>query len=236
MEFLPGHWSDALLALLQAGAAVDARDKDGTTPLHLSAIMGQKDALLALLQAVAAVDARDKDGKTPLHLSAFNGHKDALLALLQAGAAVDAKDNEGSTALDIAKGSTALDIVRWSDNGLEYNLQHDRHVPGRLAALKLRCRTGCELLDGCRRWTLNIPRNTLVVRRCPRPRSRLLRLSPAFSGHAAPRCCSKAPCSPAAPSPMHWKPPHLLQLLPEGITHTRTQPQRERVCVRATEF
>ena len=61
-----GH-TITVLALLQAGARVDAKNKDERTPHWTS-------------------------GATPLYVSARNGHTNTVLALLQAGAAVDAKN------------------------------------------------------------------------------------------------------------------------------------------------
>ena len=49
--------------------ACDARDEIQRTPLHASAVMGQKDALLALLQAGSAVDAKDNEGRTALDIA-----------------------------------------------------------------------------------------------------------------------------------------------------------------------
>ena len=54
-----GH-TNIVLALLQAGAAVDAKDKSGTTPLFISAQQGHTNTVLTLLQAGAAVDAKNK--------------------------------------------------------------------------------------------------------------------------------------------------------------------------------
>ena len=71
-------------------------------------------------------------------------------------------------------------------------LQHKRHVPGRLAALKLRCRTGCELLDGCRRWTPVSTPPVPMAQRWPRsPRGPMPELSFArppspTAGHSNP--------------------------------------------------
>jgi len=77
---------DALLALLQAGAAVDARDKDGWTPLHLSAEKGHTDALLALLQAGSAVDAKDNEGRTALDIAKRYQEAEVVAMLRAAGA------------------------------------------------------------------------------------------------------------------------------------------------------
>lgn len=53
--------------LVQAGAKLNARDKDGWTPLIFAAAFSQSPAILeALLSAGADPKARDLDGKTAL--------------------------------------------------------------------------------------------------------------------------------------------------------------------------
>jgi ankyrin repeat protein len=88
-------------ALLQAGAAVDARDKNQDTPLHWAAENSHVEAMRVLLKAGAAVDAEDEHKRTPLHWAAENGHIEAMRVLLKAGAAVDVEGWLG-TPLDSA--------------------------------------------------------------------------------------------------------------------------------------
>ncbi len=59
--------------LLDAGAAVDARDVDGWTPLHLAALLTETPAVIeALLIAGADTSARDRDGITPWDYAQHN--------------------------------------------------------------------------------------------------------------------------------------------------------------------
>ena len=79
----------AILALVAAGAAVDAQaDAGRLTALHGAAAMGHVEAIAALVGAGAALEARDKKQRTPLHLAAEHGRAAALKALLGAGAAL----------------------------------------------------------------------------------------------------------------------------------------------------
>jgi ankyrin repeat protein len=75
-------------ALLRAGAAVDACDKNEWTPLHVASAKGHDGVVGALLGAGAAVGARTKDQVTPLHLASRYGHAHVVGALLSAPAHV----------------------------------------------------------------------------------------------------------------------------------------------------
>lgn len=53
-------------ALIAAGANVEARDKNGNTPLHYAAYCGNEDAAEVLLDAGADMNAVNDNGDTPL--------------------------------------------------------------------------------------------------------------------------------------------------------------------------
>ena len=96
--------------LIQDGADVNAKDKDGATPLMLAAkINFNPEVLMALIEAGADLNAKNKDGWTSLMVAAqYNPHPKALTALLEAGADAKAKDSKGKTALDYAKDNEKL--------------------------------------------------------------------------------------------------------------------------------
>ena len=109
---------------LAAGAKIDARDKGGSTPLHLAAgseiaalvnglthgESGATPLLLADLVDVVIASAekarpRDRKALAPLLLALrWKGSADTVNALIAAGAKVDARDKQGKTPLHYAVG------------------------------------------------------------------------------------------------------------------------------------
>ncbi|KAK1765274.1 ankyrin repeat-containing domain protein [Phialemonium atrogriseum] len=85
--------------LLEGGASVDAKDRDGQTPLWRAAWGGHEAVVKLLLEGGASVDAKDQDGQTPLWRAAGEGHEAVVKLLLEGGASVDAKDQDGQTPL-----------------------------------------------------------------------------------------------------------------------------------------
>jgi len=95
--------TDTANALIAAGAEVDARDKQGKTPLHYAVGMGWTDTVNLLIAADAKVEERDRFGRTPLHHAAANGRAESIIALLDSGASAAARTESGDTAFDFAR-------------------------------------------------------------------------------------------------------------------------------------
>ena len=93
--------ADVVSVLLAAGAAVDAADEWGDTPLMAAAANGHTPVVQALLDAGASLEAADELGYTALTMAAYYGHEACVAALLAAGAAVDGSA-QGLTPLSVA--------------------------------------------------------------------------------------------------------------------------------------
>ncbi|WP_353279393.1 ankyrin repeat domain-containing protein [Wolbachia endosymbiont (group B) of Xanthorhoe designata] len=157
---------EIVVALIKAGAYINAVDKDGNAPLHLAGakeigdlLQSVKEANDKLLEAAksgniddvenllngegkAQVNAIAKGGNTPLHLAAQNGHKDVVEFLLSKGAKVDAQSDDLSTPLHFAAKSRYKDtekIVKFLlDKEADVNAQNDeRETPLHLILQKI---------------------------------------------------------------------------------------------------
>lgn len=95
----------ALLRLLVSkGAALDAADEGGWTPVMLAARAGKAAAVEALLVAGADACIKNSAGATAAHLAAVNGKPDVCRCLAQhAPAALAVTNAEGKTPAEVAK-------------------------------------------------------------------------------------------------------------------------------------
>ena len=92
--------NNTLQAVIDHGAHIDAKRKDGTTALLSACRTGQSELVMFLMEAGADVNIVKPDGNTCLHL-AVHGHcsKETLVKIIEKGVHVDTLNNKGETAL-----------------------------------------------------------------------------------------------------------------------------------------
>ena len=96
--------TDVLLALLQHGADVNAKEADGDTALIIASGYCRDGRIVQiLLKAGANPNASDKVGYTPLINAADEGNERAAKKLIAAGADLNATNWRGETALATAR-------------------------------------------------------------------------------------------------------------------------------------
>lgn len=88
--------------LIQAGAAVNAKNNHGWTPLHWAVYQKHPETVLLLLQNRADIHARNWQGNAPLHIAVFIEDYALVKLFLDSGAEINLRNYSGSTALDYA--------------------------------------------------------------------------------------------------------------------------------------
>ncbi len=103
---------DELNDLIDEGADLGQRSKDGSTALILAARYGKQDIIKRLVQEGADVNAGNDAGDTPL-IAAIRGFQPySVRVLLTAGADVRVADKDGNTPLHLAASVPFSDMVK----------------------------------------------------------------------------------------------------------------------------
>ncbi|XP_055906458.1 putative ankyrin repeat protein RF_0381 [Eupeodes corollae] len=106
--------------LIDAGADVNAKSKDGRTALHYASYNAYHNVVKLLFEHNAKMVA-DNEGMLPLHLNAYNGNVDILKMLISKGADVNARTKYGTTAVHFATEEIKIEF-------LEYLFQHGAKI------------------------------------------------------------------------------------------------------------
>lgn len=113
MEAVDNGNHEMVLALLDAGADPNRKNKYGRTTLMATSEQTTPEIIWTLISAGAKVNAKDDYGNTPLMIAVDADNVPVVQALIEVKAKVDAKDEKGMTALmKAAEGAGHLEIVK----------------------------------------------------------------------------------------------------------------------------
>ena len=98
--------------LIEKGANVNPRAKDGSTALMLAVKSGEVETIEALLKAQAYVNVQNTEGRTALHYAVQGGNLGVLQMLLDKAAQVNSQDRAGISPLMAAAQSDKPELVQ----------------------------------------------------------------------------------------------------------------------------
>lgn len=90
---------------------LNARDRDGRTPLHWAVLKGEVETVKALLEAGCDGNIKDKMETAPLHIAVMQGKKDIVMCLLTKITNLETTNSKGWTSLHLTASAGFNDIT-----------------------------------------------------------------------------------------------------------------------------
>ena len=97
--------------IITAGAAINATNAEGSTPLMIAVSSGLLVAAERLIEAGADVNIKDSDGDTALHGAAWWDKPECVRALLKAGASISSRNCHRETPLHEAARNGCCEVI-----------------------------------------------------------------------------------------------------------------------------
>jgi ankyrin repeat protein len=113
---------DICRLLIDKGADIEAKDREGWTPLHWAAQRGHIEVVRLLCDHGADIEAVNFYGRRPLPMAAMSGQISIVKELFEArNAEINARDDDGRTALWYARVNGYADVADYlvSHGGIE---------------------------------------------------------------------------------------------------------------------
>ena len=121
--------------LLAAGAAINAKDGNGSTPLHRAVKAGHRAIAMLLIDEGADINAPGRWTARPLHEAAWEGHVDLVKLLIAKDADVNAWQGDYWTPLHSAANQGHKDVAEiLIASGADVNLHREGGTPLHTAA------------------------------------------------------------------------------------------------------
>ena len=93
---------DIVKLLIENGAKIDLKDKNGMRPIHYASLHGRLDTINLLIRCCSNCNEQAFNGDTPLHLAIQSGHADIVYQLIHYNADITLTNNQLKSSLDLA--------------------------------------------------------------------------------------------------------------------------------------
>ena len=113
--------------LINRNEALDCKDSDGNTPLHIAVKLGLENICILLIEKKVYVNEKkvyvnekNNEGETPLYFAVLKGHEKIIPLLFENGASLDAKDNFGITPFYLAMKKEQNNIISFFQKNIAF--------------------------------------------------------------------------------------------------------------------